>query len=151
MLTDFFNILQSCSSVLIQTTLHNRLTFMTSYNTLLSFHKEAKNRYYTDCEWTKKKASRNSRIFHTNGFHSSFALGNPKACCIVFSLHPHLSSLITRPLKTSETLNRARVSKNSKSSIKTRETETETETEKKLQAKSQIDERRERKNKKQRK
>jgi Na+-transporting NADH:ubiquinone oxidoreductase subunit NqrC len=135
---------------------------MTSYNTLLSFHKEAENRYYTDCEWTKNKSIQKFKHLPQKRFPFFFYTWQSQS--MLYRLFP-LSTLLLTYYSSSknicechqETLNRAIVSKNSKSSIKTREREREREREKKkkkkkkLQAKSQIDKKRERKNKKQRK
>lgn len=138
MLTHFFNILQSCSSVLIQTTLHKRLTFMTSYNTLVSFHKEAENRYYTDCEWTKKESIQKFKHLPYKRFPFCFCTWQSQ---VLYRLFPLSTLLLTyyssseNIWESSETLNRARVSKNSKSSIKTRERKRERDEE---EAPSQI-------------
>jgi hypothetical protein len=105
---------------------------MTSYNTLLSFHKEAENRYYTDCEWTKNKSIQKFKHLPQKRFPFFFYTWQSQS--MLYRLFP-LSTLLLTYYSSSknicechqETLNRAIVSKNSKSSIKTRERERERE------------------------
>jgi hypothetical protein len=107
---------------------------MTSYNTLLSFHKEAENRYYTDCEWTKNKSIQKFKHLPQKRFPFFFYTWQSQS--MLYRLFP-LSTLLLTYYSSSknicechqETLNRAIVSKNSKSSIKTRERERERERE----------------------